>query len=633
MKFNLSLKQTWTGLILIMLIVPASLFLYWFGTTLYSSQLKGSLLIEQQANKILQHQIESEVARLKSVLQNKTDPLVFLIDNDEGIKTRKELTHYINLIAKREVAIKELMVINRDSKVIAGIEYELDIDHEYDTSFEQLQNIKAHISLNENINHPEIVIPLMGRNYISSPRMHDNFMSFIISVPIGMPVKGLLLAVIDTSSLFKHEENDAHGMSEIAHHYLLDGRGSIIAIEKGGKYQRGDLMTNLAITRSALLNEEWQTNTAYKGVDNQLVYGTITSISELNWTLVSEIAKSEITDPIWRDLTRFIVVTLMGLCFFIWSSLYLAKKTVKPIRDTCEATNRIANGDYQVILNPCGIQELDVLTSSFNEMAVSRKKIEQELRLSNERLEERVRKRTTELASAVDDANAANMAKSEFLANMSHELRTPMHGILSFASFGIKKIDVSKEKQRKYFENIKISGNRLLVLLNDLLDLSKLEAGKMDLKLKDNDLVELFNSCFLEQEQRLQDFGIQLDLIADKKVVAHLDSIRIGQVITNILSNAIKFTPENSTITVEIKNMANKSVSFSLQDQGNGIPEEELENIFDAFVQSSRTDTGAGGTGLGLSISKKIIEGHHGSIWAENNAEGAVIKFILPLSK
>ncbi|MBE9532981.1 MAG: HAMP domain-containing histidine kinase, partial [Proteobacteria bacterium] len=226
----------------------------------------------------------------------------------------------------------------------------------------------------------------------------------------------------------------------------------------------------------------------------------------------------------------------------------------------------------------------------------------------------------------------ANKSKSEFLANMSHELRTPMHGILSFSSFGIENIDtVPKEKLLKYFTYIKVSGERLMALLNDLLDLSKLDVKKVDYVFKEHDLVQLLKSCYVEQLQRIKDLGLIVEVNTSDDVVKWVfDSVRIGQVITNLLSNAIKFSPKDSKITVTIFIELDELV-FRIQDEGVGIPEGELESIFDAFSQSSKTNTGAGGTGLGLAISQKIIREHGGQLWGENNLErGASFSFTLP---
>ncbi|RLJ16062.1 hypothetical protein DJ031_17425 [bacterium endosymbiont of Escarpia laminata] len=270
---------------------------------------------------------------------------------------------------------------------------------------------------------------------------------------------------------------------------------------------------------------------------------------------------------------------------------------------------------------------------------------ESEVRLHRDHLQELVAEQTRDLREAMEGAERANQSKSEFLANMSHELRTPMHAILSFSKFGLNKVSAEvDQKLNKYFLRINESGNRLLTLLNDLLDLSKLEAGRMEFDLEQNDLAKVFNTCLAEQEARFKehDLRVFIDPI-EGSTLATFDALRIGQVITNLLSNAFKFTPDGKAIHISIvsdeipigrredDSKDCDALRFTIRDQGIGIPEDELEAVFDKFIQSSKTNNGAGGTGLGLSICHEIIGGHRGRIWAENADDGgAVFSFIIP---
>lgn len=232
--------------------------------------------------------------------------------------------------------------------------------------------------------------------------------------------------------------------------------------------------------------------------------------------------------------------------------------------------------------------------------------------------------RETEAALAA--ARQANEAKGLFVANISHELRTPMHAILGFAQLG--KDRAEETKLRDYFERIGHSGRRLLTLIDDLLDLSKLEAGQMHLSLQRLSIRGVVDNAAREFEPLLR--GRRLHLVIDEEnglPPAMLDPQRFGQVVRNLLSNAVKFSPEGGSIYVRIKRSQGHSPMLQLiiSDEGMGIPESELETVFDKFVQSSKTRTGAGGTGLGLAICRELVMAHHGLIHAHNAPTGGAV--------
>jgi len=249
----------------------------------------------------------------------------------------------------------------------------------------------------------------------------------------------------------------------------------------------------------------------------------------------------------------------------------------------------------------------------------------------------------TEIDSVNTSLKIANQAKSDFLASMSHELRTPLHAIISFAQLGLKRAEgTNREKIKRYFGTINDSADRLLFLLNDILDLAKLEAGKMTLDITKNNLYEVVRELICEQELKLQEKN--LSIFWQEKATtskAEFDKFRIGQVISNILSNAIKFSPQGGELCFRITedflatgeaNIPIRGLCFSLSDRGKGVKEHELESIFDKFVQSHGQKAELGGTGLGLTICKEIIDAHQGKIWAESESkQGATFSFIIPI--
>jgi signal transduction histidine kinase len=401
---------------------------------------------------------------------------------------------------------------------------------------------------------------------------------------------------------------------------MFDGEDNLFAI-----YKR---KSKLECPKSSYPRSEFINNYLYVYKDifvNDNKVGSIAVISDLK----------DIRKSYQRYFFYSIISIVFGGVIALIVSTRLSRVIDKPIRNLYLASQAVTDhGDYNVRVKKKSDDELGVLVDAFNEMLFQINVRDKEVKEANANLEDKVKQRTIELERAKVQAEKANESKSEFLANMSHELRTPMHAVLSFAEFGNTEAKTAeREELQKYFSKIENSGKRLLSLLNNLLDISKLEAGKMNFNFRRNNIELPLNSVLSEVQRLLDDKKLKVEVTkTEEKMVGYFDSEKVIQVFYNLISNAIKFSKPSTTIKVDLRYTEEGSFLIaSIEDQGLGIPESELDKVFDKFVQSSKTKTGAGGTGLGLSICKEIIRGHKGDIWAKNSeSSGAIFSFTLP---
>ena len=234
---------------------------------------------------------------------------------------------------------------------------------------------------------------------------------------------------------------------------------------------------------------------------------------------------------------------------------------------------------------------------------------------------------------ARDAAQAASLAKSEFVANISHELRTPLQSILGFSELGVLRVQ-GNIKIAGMFHDIHRSGQRMLALVNDLLDIAKIESSVTTSVFQAVDLRSLIQDVLTELSPLFQARQIRLVcLMPAEPLAACVDTLRIHQVLRNVVANALKFSALGQTIEVQAGFFSPAGLRISVRDEGCGVPDGELETIFEPFMQSSRTKDGSGGTGLGLAICRRILAAHAGRIQAENLAQGgAVFHIDLPCS-
>lgn len=315
-----------------------------------------------------------------------------------------------------------------------------------------------------------------------------------------------------------------------------------------------------------------------------------------------------------KEAAQSILDTTLTLMFlFFLTGLLVAfiiyRGLSRQVSALVNAAKSMGEGDYRTPMPDLGNNEHGDLAKEFDHMRIS------------------ILRSTTEILDARDVAEQANRAKSHFLSNMSHELRTPMHAILSFSKLSLKRVE--DEKTRQYIDNIISSGTRLMGLLDDLLDLSKLETGKMEPEFINQDITALIQEQIGEFESILSSNSLLIKTEMEAPVYCSFDRKLMEQVISNILSNAIRYSPPGGTIGISVKqanDVINEKqqnvIELIISDHGIGIPKSELESVFDKFIQSSKTISKAGGTGLGLPICKEIIRIHNGRIWAVSPTEG-----------
>ncbi len=263
-----------------------------------------------------------------------------------------------------------------------------------------------------------------------------------------------------------------------------------------------------------------------------------------------------------------------------------------------------------------------------NELNLSQR----ELRKHQEHLEELIEQRTAESIQARHQAEEATKAKSEFLASISHELRTPLHQIQGYTKMGIDRIyKDNREKLLEFFQEAYSSSQRMRVLQNNLLDLSKLEANEVVFDFQDLSLSEIIRDLVEEYSRKIHEEGIEVKFdFQQKSDQIVVDKSKFKQVLRNLLHNAFDFSDFGSTIIIQVVDK-NENFHIAIIDSGIGIPESELISVFDKFGKSSSTRDLSSGAGLGLFISNMIITGHKGRIWAENNPDGGtIIRIVVP---
>ncbi|WP_324282487.1 ATP-binding protein [Cyanobacterium aponinum UTEX 3221] len=331
------------------------------------------------------------------------------------------------------------------------------------------------------------------------------------------------------------------------------------------------------------------------------------------WYILILIPKQDLVGDIEANTKLTIIIWFFILLIALFLALWTTNYITKPILLLDRALSNFQKGNHQSPIILKRRDELGHLAIAFNEMT-------SEIQELVQNLEEKVKDRTKELSEAKDKAEVANQAKSEFLANMSHELRTPLNAILGFAQI-MRKSPTLPEEHQESIEIINRSGEHLLTLINNILDLSKIEAGKITLNKENIDLYKLLDEIEDIFKYKAEKKGIHLifEKLDNLPQFIKTDAPKLRQIIINLVSNAIKFTEEGGVSlqgTINKLNNNEKKVEllFIIRDTGKGIKHQELATLFQPFTQTKSGKEVNEGTGLGLSISKKFVELMGGNI-------------------
>lgn len=518
-----------------------------------------------------------------------------IIENKDFISPN-EMNDYLASLVNNYKTFDSILILNPKGIVTHLAPFDKNI-HKLDMSYQKYYRI----TLEKNA-------PYWSKTFLSPQTGQP---TLTLSVPFNKGMVVVHINLLDLNEIIDKVNTGPSGYAAIA-----DNDGTSIAHrDKRFVLERFNAKDLLPVHKG-ILGEEGTYGYTFMG---EKKIGSVAIVSQTGWVVVVVQLVEEFFAPVKKVNNIIWAGSMSAILIAIIISLISLRKTLRPLLKLTEDSKRIADGDYTYESQPASYTEIDNLGSSFNSMINAVKIREEALQSAYDSLEQKVKERTIELAQARDAAESANKAKSKFLANMSHEIRTPMNAVLGFTEIMRRK--VTDPQFSHYLDSIHTSGSSLLSLINDILDLSKVEAGKLKLEYTVVSISHLFDEINTLFSYTMKDKGLKfiISIPRDLPEALLIDEVRLRQILINLIGNAIKFT-EKGHIKLSSKYKVNASgstieLAIYVEDTGIGIDDDQCEAIFEAFSQACTQKVSKfGGTGLGLTITKHLVEIMGGTI-------------------